>query len=229
MKNINETIDRAFDAMIDEAAAIVNKEEGEKLVIPDIDVEFSEEHKKKMEKLFRKERQKYRLRTAVTYMPRVACIILIIVAVMAAQSFDGEAWRKKFMNFILDADAPNTKISFTEEKEDEIYGDMVEFGYMPKGFTLEESKISRKHIYLYFCCEDKYFQFKMNKADVDARLDTEDSEAESIKINGCEGVYIEMSDKYILIWYDGINTYRITANIEKKEIIKMAENIKIKG
>lgn len=228
MKNINETIDRAFDAMLDEAAAIVNKEEGEKLVIPDIDVEFSEEHKKKMEKLFRKERQKYRFRTAVTYMPRVACIILIIVAVMAAQSFDGEAWRKKFMNFIFNADAPDTEISFSEEKQSEIYGDMVEFGYMPTGFTIEKSEVSRRHTLLAFCYKDKYFQFKLNDLDVGAALDTESAEAENIEINGCEGIYITKSDKDILVWHDGIYIYRITANIEKSEIIKMAENIKIK-
>ena len=103
MKNINETIDRAFDAMIDEAAAIVNQEEGEKLVIPDIDVEFSQEHKKKMEKLFRKERQKYLLSIAEVYAGRAACVILVIAAVMSLAVFSVEAWRTKFMNFVFDA------------------------------------------------------------------------------------------------------------------------------
>ena len=228
MKNINETIDRAFDAMIDEAAAIVNQEEGEKLVIPDIDVEFSQEHKKKMEKLFRKERQKYRFRTAVTYMPRVACIILIIVAVMAMQSSVGEAWLKKFMNFILDTDAPNTKISFTEKKKGEVYGDMVEFGYMPAGFTLNESEISRRHTYLSFKCKNKYIQFRLNKIDMYSTLDTEGSAVENLVINGCEGIYITKPDVNIIIWHDGVNSYRLAANMEKTEIIKIAENMKVK-
>lgn len=228
MKNINETIDRAFDAMIDEAAAIVNQEEGENLVIPDIDVEFSQEHKKKMKKLFRKERQKYRFRTAVTYIPRVACILLIIGLVMSWESFDGEAWRKKFMNFIFNADAPDTEISFSEEKQSEVYGDMVEFGYMPQGFMLEESKISRHHTYLYFSGNDKYFNLEMNKIDVKAALDTEHAEAENIDINGCEGVYVTKSDFNIVMWHNGVYIYRMASNMEKTEIIKIAQNIKIK-
>ena len=228
MKNINETIDRAFDAMIDEAAAIVNQEEGEKLVIPDIDVEFSQEHKKKMEKLFKKERQKYRLSIAEVYARRAACVILVIAAVMSLAVFSVEAWRVKFMNFILDADAPNTKISFTEEKKGEIYSDIVDFDYMPKGFTLEKSEISRRHLNLSFKCKEIYFQFRMNEGDMYSVLDTEDSAASSLKISGFEGVYITKPDVNMLIWYDGVCTYRITANIEKTEIIKIAENIKKK-
>ena len=228
MKNINETIDRAFDAMIDEAAAIVNQEEGEKLVIPDIDVEFSQEHKKKMEKLFRKERQKYRLSIAEVYARRAACVILVIAAVMSLAVFSVEAWRVKFMNFVFDADAPNTKIKFSEEKQSEIYGGLVEFGYMPAGFTLKESEISRRHTYLSFKCNDKYFHFELNKLDLYSMLDTEDSAAEKSEINNNEGIYITKPDVNILIWHDGVYTYRITANIEKSEIIKIAENIKIK-
>lgn len=228
MKNINETIDRAFDAMIDEAAAIVNQEEGEKLVIPDIDVEFSQEHKKKMEKLFRKERQKYRLSIAEVYARRAACVILVIAAVMSLAVFSVEAWRVKFMNFVFDADAPDTEINFSEEKQSEIYGDMIEFSYMPTGFTIQESKISRRHAYLYFICKDKYIQFELAKLNVDSAVDTENSVIESLDINGCEGIYSINPDKDILIWYDDINTYRITSNIEKSEIKKIAENIKVK-
>lgn len=228
MKNINETIDRAFDAMIDEAAAIVNQEEGEKLVIPDIDVEFSQEHKKKMEKLFRKERQKYRLSIAEVYARRAACVILVIAAVMSLAVFSVEAWRTKFMNFVFDADAPNTKISFTEEKKGEVYGDIVEFGYMPAGFTIQESKISRRHIYLYFSCKDKYFNFELNNLDMYSVLDTEESAVENLDINGCEGVYITRPDVNILIWHDGVRTYRVAANMKKTEIMKIAENITIK-
>lgn len=228
MKNINETIDRAFDAMIDEAAAIVNQEEGEKLVIPDIDVEFSQEHKKKMEKLFRKERQKYRLSIAEVYARRAACVILVIAAVMSLAVFSVEAWRVKFMNFVFDSDAPNTKIKFSEEKQSQEYGDLVEIGYMPIGFALQESEISRRHTYLSFEYEDKYIQFRLNQIDMYSALDTEDSAVENLKINGCEGIYITKPDVNILIWHDDVYAYRITANIGKKDVIKIAENVKTK-
>ena len=226
--NINDTIDKALDALIDEAAVIVNEKEGKKTPVPDTDIEFSQEHKEKMQKLFRKERQKRTLRIAVVNARRAACVLLVMAVVMSAAVFSVEAWRIKFLNFIFDADAPDTEINFSNEKKGEIYDGMVELGYIPEGFVLEESAVSDIRVSIYYVYNNKYFQVVVNKIDSNTSIDTEDANVEMIKINRNEGIYSYKENVNILVWHDSILVYRITSNIEKSEIFKIAENVKIK-
>ena len=55
-------------------------------------------------------------------------------------------------------------------------------------------------------------------------INTEKGTLENIKINGYEGVYIINNSANVMLWYDGVYTYRIFANLDKEEILKIAES-----
>ncbi len=226
MKTETKLIDKALDTLIEEAATDIYRNEGNDLPVEK--VEFSPEHKKKMEKLFRRERRKYNLRRALRTAGRVACIILVAAVVMSAAIYSVEAWRVKFLNFVFDSTAPDTEIKFTDTKQNSFYNDVVELRYIPAGFELEESEVSKRHVFLKFVYNDQSFLLKRNNIASNSAVNTEEGTVENITINNYEGIYIEKEDDNILIWHDGVYTYRLAGNIEKEELIKIAENIKSK-
>jgi len=226
MKTETKLIDKALDTLIEEAATDIYRNEGNDLPVEK--VEFSPEHKKKMEKLFRRERRKYNLRRALRTAGRVACIILVAAVVMSAAIYSVEAWRVKFLNFVFDSTAPDTEIKFTDTKQNSFYNDVVELRYIPAGFELEENEVSKRHVFLKFVYNDQSFLLKRSMLNSNIAINTEEGSVENLTINGYEGVYIVNKNENILTWHDGTYAYRIISNIEKNEIIKIAENIKSK-
>lgn len=225
---VENSIDKAFEAVIDEATVLADERICVEYDLNKSQVKFSQVHTKKMKALFSRERRKQKLLKAMVYTKRAACFLLIFAAIMTVAVFSVEAWRIKFMNFVFDADAPDTKISFTDKKQGEIYDGMVDLKYIPEGFVSEESSVSSRMVSLSFLNKDKYFQFRLGKLDVNSAVDTENAVVENITINGYDGIYISKTDRNMLIWHNSSYTYRITANIEKDEIIKIAENIIVK-
>ena len=147
---------------------------------------------------------------------------------MSAAIYSVEAWRVKFLNFVFDSTAPDTEIKFTDTKQNSFYNDVVELRYIPAGFELEESEVSKRHVFLKFVYNDQSFLLKRNNIASNSAVNTEEGTVENITINNYEGIYIEKEDDNILIWHDGVYTYRLAGNIEKEELIKIAENIKSK-
>ena len=222
MKTDSKYMDKALDALIDEAAAELYEKEGD-VEIPK--AEFSPEHEKKMKQLFKKERRKYNLRRATAVAGRVACILLVVVAVMSVAIYSVEAWRVKFLNFIVDTDAPNTEIKFTDTKHSSFENDAMKIGYIPEGFELEEDYSSKKNVFLTFSGEEKYFQLKRNNISFNTAVNTEEGDVENVSIRGYEGIYVVNKNENVLLWHDGTYTYRILSNLEKDELIKIAKNI----
>ena len=227
---VENSIDKAFEAVIDEATILADERICVEYDLKKSQVEFSQEHTKKMKALFSRERRKQKLLKAMVYTKRAACFLLIFAAIMTVAVFSVEAWRIKFMNFVFDADAPDTKISFTDKKQGEIYDGMVDLKYIPEGFSIKENSISRRRIFLHFTKSKKYFHFSLKELDTSSAVDTENANVESIKVNKSEGVFVSKSAPTlnIIIWHDGVYSYSIAGNISKTEILKIAENIVIK-
>ena len=222
MKTDSKYMDKALDALIDEAAAELYEKEGD-VEIPK--AEFSPEHEKRMKQLFKKERRKYNLRRATAVAGRVACILLVVVAVMSVAIYSVEAWRVKFLNFIVDTDAPNTEIKFTDTKHSSFENDAIKMSYIPAGFEVEEDYSSKKNVFIKFSVGEKYFQLKRNTMSLNIAINTEKGIVENLTINGYEGVYlIKNSNTNTLIWHDGTYTYRMLSNLKKDELIKIAQN-----
>lgn len=225
MKTEEKIVDKVIDTLIDEASAEMYRKEADYNAPK---VEFSPEHERNMQKLFRKERRKYNLRRAYSVAGRVACLLLVVLVAMSVTIYNVDALRTKFLNFFFDKNSPDTEITFTETKNNSYSNDIVNIGYIPDGFEIEKDKSWGDNLFLKFASGEKFFQLKRNTDSLKTAINTEKGVVENIKINGYEGAYIINNSANIILWYDGVYTYRIFTNLEKENIIKIAESISAK-
>lgn len=222
MKTEEKIVDKVLDTLIDEASAEAYRKEAD-YNAPEVD--FSPEHERNMQKLFKNERRKYNLRRAYSVAGKVACILLVVVVAMSVAIYSVEAWRIKFLNFFYDKDAPNTVIRFTETEHNSYSNDMVDISYIPEGFGLKTDRSGINNLFLNFENDDDFFQVNINKTDLKSIINTEKGTLENIRINGFDGVYATSTKTNTLLWHSGIYTYRIFSNLGKDELIKIAESI----
>ena len=225
MKTEEKIVDKVLDTLIDEASAEAYRKEAD-YNAPEVN--FSPEHERNMQKLFKNERRKYNLRRAYSVAGKVACILLVVVVAMSVAIYSVEAWRTKFLNFFYDKEAPNTVIRFSETVHNSYSNDMVDIGYIPERFELVENQSWENNLFLTFANKEQYFQLKRNKIAIKTAINTEKGTLENLQINGYEGVFVIGSSMNTLLWYDGVYTYKITSVIEKDELIKIAESITAK-
>ncbi len=225
MKTEEKIVDKVIDTLIDEASAEMYRKEAD-YNAPEVD--FSPEHERNMQKLFRKERHKYNLRRATVVTSKVACILLVVLVAMSVAIYNVDALRTKFFNYFFVKDAPDTEIRFTETKQNSFSNDMVSIGYIPEKFELIENKVGINNMFLKFKNGEKFFQVKRNNDSLKMAINTEKGTLENIQVKGYDGVYIAKSIERIILWHDGVYTYRINSNLVKNEIVKIAESITAK-
>ena len=221
MKTEEKIVDKVIDTLIDEVSAEAYRKEAD-YNAPEVN--FSPEHERNMQKLFKNERRKYNLRRATVVTSKVACILLVVLVAMSITIYNVDALRTKFFNYFFVKEAPNTKITFTETKQNSYSNNMVSIGYIPEGFEITFDRTGIDNFFLKFKNGSEYFQLKSNNLSLKMAINTETGTLENIKIKGYEGIYILNDKETILLWHDGVYTYRINSNLEKNEIVKIAES-----
>lgn len=221
----NDIFDKAFDTLLDEAAAMVDKTLGEQLEADSCDeIEFSDGHIRKMEKLFAKERRRENIKKLSHISKIAACVVCAVILASGAAVFSVEAWRSNFINFWFDPDGLNTDIKFGYGKGTSYTDDYVVLKYLPMGFEKTEEDTTRFSHTLIFERGDEFLFFDVNDINVDTNIDTEGGTIERIAINGYEAIYATGRTGNHVIWCDEINALSISGNLPRNELIKIAEN-----
>ena len=220
MKTEEKIVDKVLDTLIDEASAEAYRKEAD-YNAPEVN--FSPEHERNMQKLFKNERRKYNLRRATVVTGKVACLLLVVLVAMSVTIYNVDALRTKFFNYFFVKEAPNTKITFTETKHTTYSNDMISMGYIPEGFEVTKDKSGIDNAFLKFVNKERFIQIKINKISLKTAINTEKGTMENIKINGREGVYVSGNITNSLLWHDGIYTYKIFSCLGKEELIKIAQ------
>lgn len=229
MSDKNDVFNKAIDMMFNEAAEIAVEYEDEKNTPPFPEIEFSKEHEEKMKKMFRQEKRRLAFKKISKYSKGVAAGVIAMTVVSGVAVFSVEAWRTKVMNFVFNDKTTHTEISFVENSETVIVGD-VYFKYIPKGFEVIEesvSEISRDIIFHDGTTKISYYKVPLY---VSKSIDTENAVVKDIRINGMEGIVSKKSNKIILVWHDEEYVYTMTSSgkngpISEEEIVKIAQNI----
>ena len=227
MSKQNELFEKAFEMMLEEAAAKADEKLGENIEIPSDEIIFSKEHEEKMKKLFRQEKRKENRKKNFKYAQRVACVFLAFVLVSGVTLFSVEAWRIKFLNFVLEINEPNTDFNFNGNGGTTYSDDNVILHYVPMGFEMFKDSSSESRISLHYDNGEQYFSFLTDDKSANISIDTEDATVENLIINGCDAIYSSNKNINILMWYDEETVYFVVGNILKEEIIKIAENAEI--
>ncbi len=101
--------------------------------------------------------------------------------------------------------------------------------YLPLGFMVEEEISDNELYYIKFTNEDQYFYISqcLSSSNKQERIDTEEAKVENLKIDGYQGLYVEIKDKKAIYLEMGNIAVSIYGNIEKKDLFRMAQNLEL--
>ncbi len=189
------------------------------------DVDFSENHKKKINKILDKEKKKITLKCFNKIALKVAAIFVLVIVVL---NFSVEANRIKFLNYFVEYASKCTQIDYRnggDSIEKQSVNDVC-LEYIPKNFILKRKNENENSTYIAFENEDEYFTLLVNFNEGVIHLDTENTIVETVLINGNDYMFIEKDEKVSVYWTTKTKSYLLNGNINKQEIIKIIENIK---
>lgn len=223
-----EMVDKIFETMVHEALEEVEQEDAYPSC-DNFDFEFSEQHKEKMKKIFDREKKKIWIRKFGKSMQRVAAGLLVVILVSGVAVMSVSAWRVKFLNFIFDTKQTNTEITTNEDTNQATYNtDLLSLNYIPEGFSLEKQMIAEDLTYLKFSDSVNDFIISITPLEGKVSLDTENAYCEKININDNEALYSETDTENILVIENREEIISIKSSLKRDEIIKIAQNLKIK-
>lgn len=177
---------------------------------------FSEQHNEKMEELFRAgpKKSKHKLSGKTIRILLIAAILLAVATTVFAIPSCREFIVKQF------SDHSEYQVSDTENAEKV---ESLELGYIPEGFEKAED-----YGYIYFYKkDDRSFSVEKCELNTDLAYDTEKYDDEKIEINGISAVYFKSDNNYQgIIFNNGEYIFIISGNIEKDELVKIAQNVK---
>ncbi len=186
--------------------------------------EFSKEHQKKMNALFRNERKKCKKNTDEKSMRKMLAVAAVLIVILSISVMSVSAWRVKILNFVLNISQTNSDIDFDGKGNNSYNSDGINFKYIPEGFVLTQ-KDGSAGLYLKFENDTYYFDFEMGDVTENISIDTESANIEKISINAQEAIYSENDNHNILVWHDEKFTYRMIGNLDRSSMLKIAENI----
>ncbi|GEM_PF-1083286 len=235
-KKETKKITEDFDARIKKALEMISAQQEQYLDGLNTPVEFSEKFKGNMQLLLdqvsrnEKKREKERRRAMMKrYTKRIAVAVAAFIFAGGITIFSVDALRVRFLNLVVEIAESHSTFDFEgKELPGELYSD-IQLNYIPDGFELAESEVRDATVYLKFKKEEQYFNVLRKEPHISINTDTQDAVIEKTTVNGYEAFYSSNSNINILVFHDNTYAYTINGNIEKDEIMKIAENIASAG
>lgn len=173
-------------------------------------------------------------------LPRLVAVLVLIFVITTIFVANVEAIRIKVLNFMMDETEKYTSVDIKEES-DVLESESISRAippdwegqyaptYIPEGFRITEAKNyndTSSIVYLNDARQMILFQ-KWPRENVNLRIDTEGTDTTSININGFEGLLVEKDDIIRVMWYSDDVLFTISSQIDKNELIKIAESVQL--
>ena len=161
----------------------------------------------------------------------MAAIVLMIGLVLATFSVD--AFRIGVLNFIIETTQRYTSIQVGDvvDKEEEVPITWSSY-YLPE-YIIDGYAISRvqelggSKIIYFQNARGEEIKFSQSSVNKNYQVDTENAEATEVMINDTKGILVDKNGDITLLWHNSDNTFFLIGKADKKEIVKMAESIKL--
>lgn len=180
----------------------------------------------------KKQDQKRKFRSWVQLLSkRVAIFFAIAMVGIFVTTMSVEAFRIKLFNIVTEVTEKYTKVSIGDTEtsiEPQIEWELY-FApeYIPEGYKHSKSeKFGEIKIIFYTDAIDKEIQFSQTPVNPEYQIDTEEAIVTDVAVHGEKGILVEKEGLLTLIWTADEKTFHIIGEIEKGEIIKMAESLK---
>jgi len=176
--------------------------------------------------------QKRKFRSRIQLLSkRVAIFIAIALVGIFVTTMSVEAFRIKLFNIVTEVTDKYTKVSIIETEnglESQIDWDAYYTPeYIPADYTYSSSEnFGEIKIIFYSDTSGKEIQFSQTPVNPEYQIDTEDAVVTEVLINAEKGFLVEKEGLQTLIWTTDERTFHIIGEIERDEIIKMAESLK---
>ena len=187
-----------------------------------------DDYNKQLKKLDQK--RKFRSRVQLLS-KRVAIFIAIALVGIFLTTMSVEAFRIKLFNIVTEVTDKFTKVSIVETEnglESQVDWDSYYAPeHIPEGYTYSNSEnFGDIKIIFYSDASGKEIQFSQTPVNPEYQIDTEDAVVTEVIVNGGKGILVEKEGLLTLIWTIDNKTFNIIGEIERDEIMKMAESSK---
>lgn len=188
---------------------------------------FSDKFEKKMSKLI-KRREKPYYKCINTFRKRAACFIIGILIASSLTIMNVEALREAFVKFVVNIFEKFSIVQSVDINDSpETIEDTYEITYNLSDFAIDYEEYD-------FCCRNiTYIRdtdvidfFQYTKKTYDVLLNTENTDIETIVINGHQAIYyIDNHNYHHIIWDNGDYIISISSNISKTVLIDIANSV----
>lgn len=150
--------------------------------------------------------------------------VLLIAAVLLAIATTAFAIPQS-REYIVDKFSNHSEYNVVDKKKSKRVKSL-NVKYIPAGFEKGDDYFSRDFYIKNYKNVDKSFVVQKFALSGSVGFDTEHYETENIKINGIDAVYYRSNNNEKgIIFNDGNYIYIISGNIEKDELVKIAQNV----
>ncbi len=191
--------------------------------------EFSEQHKKRMRKIFRKAKRIEFYKEHRKRIVKIAASFLVIICASVITVTQVEAFRMPLLDFFYQVKEKSTFFGVSADSGGKLTKNFQEYEptYKPEGFVVTE--VSEKKDRFSIKYEDEngsnykfcfFYKFR------DFALDTEDAAVSDININGKKASIIEKGSETRIIMYEENYIFFLEGTISLEDAYKIIESVR---
>lgn len=190
--------------------------------------EFSEQHKKRMRKIFRKAKRIEFYKEHRKRIVKIAASFLVIICASVITVTQVEAFRMPLLDFFYQVKEKSTFFGVSADSGRKLTKNFQEYEptYKPEGFVVTEVHEEEKKFWIKYENEKgSIYRFYFFNEVRDVALDTEDAMASDVEINGRKTSIVEKDNETRFIMYEENSLFFLTGMLSLKEAYKIMESI----
>ena len=176
----------------------------------------------------RETRRQTRKRRFVRTLRYVAIFLIVFLLVNIILVTTVEAYREALIRVITHNGPHAIDVHFENNSGAEPIDASVlvyEPTYLPKGYKFDRMESWFFGTTVYYTKGKKTIRFAQESTSAGFSIDNEHGDTGEIKIQGYEGVYVEMQDGILLVWSNGEAIFQLKGDLSLKTLRKIAESV----
>lgn len=190
--------------------------------------EFSEQHKKRMRKIFRKAKRIEFYKEHRKRIVKIAASFLVIICASVITVTQVEAFRMPLLDFFYQVKEKSTFFGVSADSGRKLTKNFQEYEptYKPEGFVVTEVREDADRFFIvYDDGKGNDYQFCFYRKFKDFALDTEEAMALSKEINGRKVSAVEKGTETKVIMYEKDSVFYLGGILSIEEAYKVLESI----
>lgn len=166
---------------------------------------------------------------------RAAIFIVAGFIALGTTAMAVEPVRVEVLNFLIGVQKEYTSLRLDADKGKNIVGDNLILSwtdgyvptYVPEGYKIVNitNRDNMKSI-LFENNESRKIDYSEYSANAGVNIDTEDADTEKVEVNGYDALIVKKDGVLSIAWSDGQRIFIIYSQLERNDLIQVAQNVK---